>query len=407
MNLAEWLQGDHEPSQRLKAAASLCRAVTERGGGTGLSLDPARIEVSSSGECRPEDGKGAPPGRYRAPEIADGRPASPQSQVYTAGVLCYEILAGRAFEPRGAPLLRDVRPDLPRDLSDAVQACLEMDAEWRPKDLTYVLGLVDGMGPAATKAASPSARSRPSTVSAAPASRAARHGPAPRSWPLLAFVVLALAASIASAIVRLRQPTDPPALPPAAVVASPATVAARNPEPSAPAPGPVAAATPAVRPSSATAISPVPAAAASATPRPGRPSSSPSVATTALASPVAAALPAAATPAPVAAATAAPVTAEPAAPAAITSVSPPLLRRGATVLVDVHGVGLRSDHQVRIGRGREAARGIEVLRQRYVSPVLLQALVKVDAAAAPGAYVLSVADGTGQTTNTRPLEIAR
>ena len=23
-----------------------------------------------------------------------------------------------------------------------------MDAEWRPKDLTYVLGLIDGMGPA-------------------------------------------------------------------------------------------------------------------------------------------------------------------------------------------------------------------------------------------------------------------
>jgi hypothetical protein len=97
MNLAEWLQGDHEPSQRLKAAQSLCRAVTERAGGTGLSLDPSRIEVTGDGECRPEAGKGAPPGRYRAPEIADGRPATPQSQVYTAGVLCFEILAGRAF----------------------------------------------------------------------------------------------------------------------------------------------------------------------------------------------------------------------------------------------------------------------------------------------------------------------
>jgi hypothetical protein len=408
MNLAEWLQGDHEPSQRLKAAASLCRAVTERAGGAGLSLDPSRIEVSADGECRPEAGKGAPPGRYRAPEIADGRPATPQSQVYTAGVLCFEILAGRAFEPRGAPLLRDVRPDLPRDLSDAVQACLEMDAEWRPKDLAYVLGLMEGMGPS-TKAATPSARTRPSGVAAAPASRSARHGPAPRSWPLLAFAVLALAASIASAIVRLRQPPDAPALPPAPVAVPATTAAAPATEPSAVALGPAATTTDQTRPASAPAINSIPSAAASATPRPSRPSPSASIAAASVAPSAAApvaATPAAATPAP----TPAPIAAqpaEPAGPAAVTSVAPPVLRRGATVLVDVHGVGLRSDHQVRIGRGREAARGIEVVRQRYVSPLLLQALLKVDATAAPGAYVLSVVDATGQATNTRPLEVSR
>ena len=99
MNLAEWLQGDHEPSQRLKAVQSLCRAVTERG--PALSLDPARIQVAASGECRPEEGKGTPQGRYRPPEIIEGRPATPQSPVYTAGVLCFEIL--------GRPALRGPR----------------------------------------------------------------------------------------------------------------------------------------------------------------------------------------------------------------------------------------------------------------------------------------------------------
>jgi hypothetical protein len=407
MNLADWLQADHEPSERLQAAASLCRAVTERAGGVGLSLDPSRIEVSASGECRPEAGKGAPPGRYRAPEIEDGRPATPQSQVYTAGVLCYEILAGRAFEPRGAPLLRDIRADLPRDLSDAVQACLEMDAEWRPKDLAYVLGLIDAMGPSPA-AASPAGRSsRPSGVSPAPAGRAGRAGrggPAPRPWPLLAFALVALAASIAIAVYRLRQPPPPPALPPPApAVTMAVTTLPPSPESSAVAakPASVAPSTDLTRPTAA----PTPVASASA--RAARPSPSPSAAT-AVATPVSAP-PVAAPPsaAPVVAATAAPVAAEPAGPAAVTSVSPPILRRGGTVLVDVHGVGLRSEHQVRIGRGREAAKGIEVMRQRYVSPTLLQALLKVDAAAAPGAYVLSLVDGAGNATNTRPLEVSR
>jgi len=409
MNLAEWLQGDHEPSQRLKAVQSLCRAVTDRAGGAGLSLDPSKIEVSASGECRPEAGKGAPPGRYRAPEVADGRPATPQSQVFTAGVLCYEILAGRAFEPRGAPLLRDIRPDLPRDLSDAVQACLEMDAEWRPKDLTYVLGLIDGMGPATAVPGSAGRSSRPSGASPAPASRsgrAGRGGPAPRPWPLLAFALVALAASIGTAIYRLRQPPPAPALPPPGpTVTMAATTLPPSPEPSAPAgkPTPVVPSADLTRPSAA------PTPVASASTKAVRPSPSPSPsASVALATPVAAPTAAAAPSAPpVVAATPPPAAAEPAAPAAVTSVAPPLLRRGATVLVDVHGVGLRSEHQVRIGRGREAAKGIEVMRQRYVSPVLLQVLLKVDAAAAPGAYVLSLVDGAGNATNTRPFEIAR
>ena len=352
-------------------------------------------------------GQSASPGRYRAPEIADGRPATPQSQVYTAGVLCYEILAGRAFEPRGAPLLRDVRPDLPRDLSDAVQACLEMDAEWRPKDLTYVLGLIDAMGPSAPAASSAGRSSRPSSASTAPVNRGGRAGrsaPAPRPWPLLAFALVALAASIGAAVYRLRQPTAPPALPPSApAVTTPVTTLPPSPEasPVAAKPASVAPSTDLTRP--ATAPTPV----ASASARAVRPSPSPSAAiapATPVAAPTAAAPPSAA---PVVAATPPPAAVEPAGPAAVTSVSPPILRRGATVLVDVHGVGLRSEHQVRIARGREAAKGIEVMRQRVVSPVLLQVLMKVDASAAPGAYVLFLVDGAGNATNTRPVEISR
>lgn len=417
MNLADWLQGDHEPSERLRAVETLCRAVSDSS--KNLDLDPAHIQMSGN-ECRPSEGKAVPSGRYRAPEMAQGGPPVPQSQVFTVGVLCFEILSGRAFESRGGPLLRDLRPDLPRDLSDAVQACLEMDAEWRPKDLSYLLGLVDALAASGSSGAKPAARGGRSTpASPTPTNRARRTGPAPRSGPLLVFALVALAVSVGTAVVRLRQPIEPPPLPPAASSAplpspaareatpqpavSPSTVAAR-PSPTGPA-LPVAASP--VRGSALPSPSPLRTAAAATPPVPAA-NRVPSPVVTA--SPVVAPVTAAPTPEPAASApastgTAAP--AEPAGPAAVTNVSPPLLHRGANVLVDVHGVGLRSDHQVRLTRGREAARGIEVMRQRYVGPTLLQVLLKVDASAPTGAYTLSLVDGAGTGTNARPFEVGK
>jgi hypothetical protein len=83
------------------------------------------------------------------------------------------------------------------------------------------------------------------------------------------------------------------------------------------------------------------------------------------------------------------------------------LHRGANVLVDVHGVGLRSEHQVRLSRPREAVKGVEVMRQRYVGPALLQVLLHVDAGAPTGGYFLTLVDGAGNATNSRPFEIGK
>jgi len=422
MNLADWLQGDHEPSDRLKAVETLCRAVSDSS--KSLDLDPAHIPMSGN-ECRPSEGKAVPSGRYRAPEMAQGGPPVPQSQVFTVGVLCFEILSGRSFESRGGPLLRDLRPDLPRDLSDAVQACLEMDAEWRPKDLSYLLGLVDALAASGSSGAKPAARSGRSTpASPTPTNRARRSGPAPRSGPLLVFALVALAVSVATAVVRLRQPIEAPALPPAASSAPLPSPAARDATPQAA----VSPSTVASRPSTAgpalpVAASPlrgagVPAPSPLASP-PVRPAAAatPSVPTavrvpTPAVTAAPAAVPSAAAPSPGPAASAPAVgeaarPVEPAGPAAVTNVSPPLLHRGANVLVDIHGVGLRGDHQVRLTHGREAARGIEVMRQRYVGPTLLQVLLKVDAGAPTGAYMISLVDGTGSATNSRPFEVAK
>jgi hypothetical protein len=407
MNLADWLQKDHSPAEQMRMAASVCRAVAENGGSP-LALDPSRIPVSG-GEAQPEDGRGSPGGRYRAPETSEGQTASAQAQVFTVGVLCFEIFSGKPFEARGGPLLRALRPDLPRDLSDAVQACLEMDAEWRPKDVTYLQGLVEAQASSGSPSKPAAPRAADRATPAAPRS-ARRTEPAPRPWPLLAFALVALVGSIGFAVFRLRQPIEgpslPPALPSAAPVTAPPTLAPEaSAKPALPSPPAdtrrtAGAATPtpaAATPEPPPAASPVAKPSARPTPPPAAPSP---VVVAAAPSPVAVA-----TPPPAPPTTLAP--AEPAAPAAVTQVSPPVLHRGTTILVDVHGVGMRSEHQVRLARAREAAKGIEVMRQRYVNPTLLQVLLKIDATAPAGAYLLSLVDGAGQPTNARPFEIAK
>jgi hypothetical protein len=230
-----------------------------------------------------------------------------------------------------------------------------------------------------------------------------RPAPAPPPWPLLVFALVALAASLASAVVRLRQPIAPPPLPPAASAAvlpsPPPRVPARERATAADGSVSVAGAPP-----GSVGSSPSAPGALRASPGPAVGGATRATGVTPVGTIAATAPPTAA--APTAAPSTASVAAEPGA-AAVTSVSPPLLRRGATALVDVHGVGLRSDHQVRIGRGRDSARGVEVVRQRYVGPALLQVLLRVDPSAAPGAHVLFLVDGAGHNTNPRPLEIVK
>ncbi len=73
---------------------------------------------------------------YMSPEQAEGRPAGPEADVYSLALTLYECWSGenphrrsnpaataRAIGGRPRPLRR-LRPDLPRELTDAVDACL-------------------------------------------------------------------------------------------------------------------------------------------------------------------------------------------------------------------------------------------------------------------------------------------
>ncbi len=91
----------------------------------------------------------------------------------------------------------------------------------------------------------------------------------------------------------------------------------------------------------------------------------------------------------------------------LTTVSPLAVKRGVTTMLDVRGTGLRSDHQARIMRVKEAVSGVSVVRQKWVDPTLIKVLVNIEAGATPGLYGVALVDGGGTSTNGLNFTVAK
>jgi eukaryotic-like serine/threonine-protein kinase len=81
---------------------------------------------------------------YMAPEQAEGRQAGPEADVYSLALMLYESWSGEHPTRRSTPAataraigarmrpLRRLRPDLPRELCETVDACLQPRPDRRP-----------------------------------------------------------------------------------------------------------------------------------------------------------------------------------------------------------------------------------------------------------------------------------
>jgi hypothetical protein len=417
MKLDAWLRQDHPLADRLRLVERLSQAlnaVHDRGEVL-VALAPTRVELGDDLQCDlSAAGRGSPEPGYAAPERLEGKPPSPEADIYSAGAIAWEVMVGRPCGELPAPL-SDVAPDLPSELASAIQGCLERSPQWRPKDLTYLAQLAAAQQKAGRPETAPTpGRAAPSS---SPSPRSARRTrtPPPRPsrshWPLLiaGVVVLALAAA-GYWWSRDRGPDERP---------RPAARTPVKPVPT-PAGGPSPAVTPEARPSGTPSL---PAAAPLATPTPGpTPTPKEPAPVSAAVTPAPAAVtptrtatptPAAPTPAPVATPTPAPTptptpppAAVPAAPAAqppaaplepvvLSALSPLTVRRPGKALLDLRGTGLRPDLRARVLPLKEVPRGITVARQKWVSANLVTVLLDLDAGVTPGAYAIVLEDPAG------------
>ena len=142
MKLDAWMEQGHSLDENLRLIESLSQAVNEvhdRGEALG-GLQPDRIEVEAGDRCDLSEAKGGTPSPDYAPPDGEGDSAA---DVYAVGKMAWEILAGRSGGD-SPQHLAEVRPDISKELADAIMACLERSALTlrRVTDLDAVLGAI-------------------------------------------------------------------------------------------------------------------------------------------------------------------------------------------------------------------------------------------------------------------------
>jgi hypothetical protein len=434
MKLDAWLREDHSLDAKLRVVERLCQAVNgvhDDGEALG-ALDPSRIEIGAEGRCDLAGTReGSPAHAYRAPDREAGAPPT-AADIYAAGAIAWEMLAGR---PPGAspPHLAEVRPGLDHELSNAVMACLEPSAEWRPKDLTYLAQMAAARQKKKEKTSPPSTSPRAPLPPRRSVPRPGTRRPQRRTWPLVAALVLVAGLAFIAGRQLLLQPGDArtPSTPPGPT--PPASVETPAPRPLLPTPTatPVPVAPPAPTPQDDRPVllappgpeSPAPSAPRAAPkptpliPPPPLEEETHSPATRTVADPAPAPAPPTGRPRSAASpTTASPPAVRPATPAepnrpptppVLTTVSPLQVRSPGMVLIDLHGRGFRPQHRARVLPVKKVPWGISVVRQKYVGDSLITVLLELKESVEPGEYALAVEDGLGTRTEPVIFEVTR
>ncbi len=118
----------------------------------GLAKDEAATGVTTDGMIL-----GTP--EYMSPEQAEGVPATPQSDIYSFGIVLYEMATGelpfrgksaiavlRKQVEEEAPSLAELRPDLPPEFVRAVTAAMQKKPDERPASAMELAAMLLGAG---------------------------------------------------------------------------------------------------------------------------------------------------------------------------------------------------------------------------------------------------------------------
>ncbi len=470
VELQSWMQDPRPLKEKARIMGGLCKALAYAHAHDVLHRDikPGNVQVLPDGTCKLMDfgiargheseltASGTILGTplYMAPEILANSTYSAQSDIYSLGVLFYELLCGinpfravnlqaclyRVINHHPTPL-EEACPELPRELARSVMGCIEKNPSHRPENLNALTKVIEHLPLAEESDAPPVVGTSevlplsPSTLTLDTANREILTGDAfgaePRKrilWPV-GLLAVGLIAAIGFLANRTHSPGIDPAPPgisragstkipgisgdPFSPIAREGKSPTASPAASPPSPSPSASPTDRVAaaraleterparhvprsrsmsptPSQPPTPPPTPKPWASKTPAPTKRVPTPPLRPTRRPSPVATPR---LEPTP---GQAAPV---------LERIHPNAARRGRSVKIKVQGRNLREGLVPRFFRGNRPTKSIRIRSVKFIDSTQINLVLAVERNAPLGSYVLILADKHGKAINRLLLDV--